>query len=75
MLQALRAFKDKIAGIEKHFGQDVMARLRQLREEVAAKAEGASSKKAGQQEWVSVDMIASDIAEKVAGMVRQRENL
>lgn len=40
MLVTLMSLKDKISGIEKHYGNDIMFKLKTLRQEVALKVEG-----------------------------------
>ena len=48
--------KDKIGGIERHYGIEILTKLQELRVEVANKVEGVSS--VSQAEWGSIEAIA-----------------
>lgn len=43
MLDALKDMKDKVIGIERHYGVEVMQRLRVLRQEITSKVDGGKS--------------------------------
>ena len=45
MIQSLRAMKDKIGGIERHYGFEILKKLQELRIEVANKVEGTKGEK------------------------------
>ena len=62
MIQSLRAMKDKIGGIERHYGVEILNKLQELRIEIANKVEGTGG--AGgreikqEEEWGSIEAIA-----------------
>lgn len=61
MIQSLRAMKEKIGGIERHYGVEILNKLQELRVEIANKVEGTT---AGgreinkEEEWGSIEAIA-----------------
>ena len=58
MIQSLRAMKDKIGGIERHYGIEILTKLQELRVEVANKVEGVSSFSHDGEQWGSIEAIA-----------------
>lgn len=42
MLHSLKAMKNKIASIEKHYGKEVMAKLKLLKQDIYSKIDGHS---------------------------------
>ena len=58
MIQSLRAMKDKIGGIERHYGFEILKKLQELRIEVANKVEGTKGEKQPEEEWESIEAIA-----------------
>ena len=78
MIQSLRGMKDKIGGIERHYGLEILNKLQELRNEVASKVEGGASRdntNNQSSEYLSIEAITQDISARVAQVVRQRENL
>ena len=62
MIQSLRGMKDKIGGIERHYGIEILNKLQELRIEVANKVEGGagvgSRENKQEEEWGSIEAIA-----------------
>ena len=59
MIQSLRAMKDKIGGIERHYGIEILTKLQELRVEVANKVDGGGSNVShGEDHWGSIEAIA-----------------
>jgi hypothetical protein len=75
MIQSLRAMKEKIGGIERHYGLEILTRLQELRNEVAGKVDGGGVIKGERNPDESIEAIVQDISVKVSQVVRQRENL
>lgn len=75
MIQSLRAMKEKIGGIERHYGLEILTRLQELRNEVAGKVDGGGVIKGERNTDESIEAIVQDISVKVSQVVRQRENL
>lgn len=50
--------KDKIGGIERHYGIEILTKLQELRAEVANKVEGVSSFSNDGEQWGSIEAIA-----------------
>ncbi len=75
MIQSLRAMKEKIGGIERHYGLEILTRLQELRNEVAGKVDGGGVIKGERNADESIEAIVQDISVKVSQVVRQRENL
>jgi hypothetical protein len=73
MIQSLRVMKEKIGGIERHYGMEILTKLQQLRTEVACKVEGLNSVETSENnedQWSSIEGIASDIMGKVSQVVK-----
>lgn len=41
MIQSLRGMKEKIGGIERHYGVEILTKLQELRNEVTCKVDGS----------------------------------
>ena len=73
MLTALRVLKEKIGSIERHYCDEMLNKLKQLRKEVQRSIDG--KKERSKSELTSVDEILVDIGVRVQSVVRQRANL
>ncbi len=80
LVGTLRGLREKVGGIEKHYGSEIVVKLHQLRNDICAKVDGNQSitlsmSQSINEDWPSIEAIIGEISAKVNSLIRQRENL